>query len=247
MQTSEVISITKVGRGRVINLTVEKNHTFLTENGVVTHNCDRLTSATQDGLKAFQEDFSNNAIFIFTTNHPKKIIPAIHSRAPSFSFVIPNSEKPKLAGQMFKSLEKLLNNESISYSKEVLQTLVLKHFPDFRRTIGELQLYSNNAKKEIDIGILGANDAENAKELLKVLREKSFKGACQWVAQNSDMDCATMYRFIFDTVQPKISNTANLVLNLAEFQYKEAFMQDRELNSRALFVELMGSLNWKTE
>jgi len=39
-KTSEIKSIRFVGKGRVRNLTVNKNHTFLTANGIVTHNCD---------------------------------------------------------------------------------------------------------------------------------------------------------------------------------------------------------------
>jgi len=40
METKKVVSIKKVGRGHVRNLCVNKNHTFVTSNGIVTHNCD---------------------------------------------------------------------------------------------------------------------------------------------------------------------------------------------------------------
>jgi hypothetical protein len=36
----KVKSITKIGKGRVVNLCVEKNHTIVSENGIVSHNCD---------------------------------------------------------------------------------------------------------------------------------------------------------------------------------------------------------------
>lgn len=36
----KIVAIRKVGSGRVRNLSVTKNHTFVTENGIVTHNCD---------------------------------------------------------------------------------------------------------------------------------------------------------------------------------------------------------------
>ena len=40
MNLSKVKSIKKIAKGKVRNLTVSKNHTFVTENGIVTHNCD---------------------------------------------------------------------------------------------------------------------------------------------------------------------------------------------------------------
>ena len=36
----KIKSIKKIGSGRVRNLSVLKNHTFITESGIVTHNCD---------------------------------------------------------------------------------------------------------------------------------------------------------------------------------------------------------------
>jgi MoxR-like ATPase len=40
LESQKIKSIKKIGLGRVRNLTVNKNHTFLTSNGIVTHNCD---------------------------------------------------------------------------------------------------------------------------------------------------------------------------------------------------------------
>lgn len=40
IELQKIKSIKKVGVGKVRNLTVFKNHTFLTSNGIVTHNCD---------------------------------------------------------------------------------------------------------------------------------------------------------------------------------------------------------------
>lgn len=52
---SSVKSIKKVGTGTVRNLTVFKNHTFITENGVVTHNCDAGNANTIMCIQSIME------------------------------------------------------------------------------------------------------------------------------------------------------------------------------------------------
>jgi DNA polymerase III delta prime subunit len=75
-----VKSIKAVGNGRVVNLTVNKNHTFVTENGIATHNCDRLSDAAQKALRGITEDYSDRVRFIGTANYVNKIIPPLLSR-----------------------------------------------------------------------------------------------------------------------------------------------------------------------
>ena len=56
----KIKSIKRINEGHVINLTVHKNHTFITKNGIVTHNCDRLTPDFQAGFRGFLDEFSQN-------------------------------------------------------------------------------------------------------------------------------------------------------------------------------------------
>ena len=41
-------------------MTVDKNHTFITENGIVTHNCDGVTKNAQSALRGVISDFTEN-------------------------------------------------------------------------------------------------------------------------------------------------------------------------------------------
>ncbi|BCU95286.1 MAG: hypothetical protein CM15mV8_1300 [Caudoviricetes sp.] len=45
-----------------------------------------------------------------------------------------------------KRLGSILDDNKIPYDKKVLATLIEKHFPDFRKTINELQRYSVNVR-----------------------------------------------------------------------------------------------------
>ena len=67
-------------------------------------------------------------------------------------FAIKNGQKVKTAQALLKRLGKILDDEEIKYDNKVLGELIQKHYPDFRRTINELQRYS--VRGEIDDGIL---------------------------------------------------------------------------------------------
>ena len=96
MQKLDVKSIRPIGRGRVMNLTVKKNHTFLTENGIVTHNCEGMSSNASNSLKAVYEQFPTTR-FMMTTNNLSKVIPPLKSRSVVVEFRIDQKDKPKLA------------------------------------------------------------------------------------------------------------------------------------------------------
>ena len=54
--------------------------------------------------------------------------------------------------------------ENIEFDNKVLAELIQRHYPDFRRTINELQRYSVRGK--IDSGILVSLSEINNKELI---------------------------------------------------------------------------------
>ena len=108
--------------------------------------------SVQPALRNFIETFHKNCRFIFTCNYKNKILPALHSRCTVVDFRIVNGQKKILAVKLMNKLSSILNDEKIEFDKKVLSELIMKYFPDFRRTINELQRYSVRGK--IDIGIL---------------------------------------------------------------------------------------------
>ena len=133
---------------------------------------------------------------IFTCNFKNKIIPALHSRCTCIDFRITNGQKVKTATAFMLRLIKLLDEEQIGYDKKVIAELVQRHYPDFRRTINELQRYSVRGK--IDSGILVSLSEINNKELVKLLKEKRFGDMRKWVVQNLDKDPSSLFSGIYD-------------------------------------------------
>ena len=68
-----------------------------------------------------------------------------------------------------------------------------------------------------------------------------------WVVNNMDVEPATVFRGIYDVmneyVQPQ--SIPQLVLILADYQYKNAFVADHELNLVACMTEVMANVEVK--
>ena len=195
--------------------------------------------SVQPAMRNFTERFADNCSFIFTCNYKNRIIEPIHSRCAVIDFSLKNGEKQVIAARFMKRVEGILSDESIDYDKEVIAKLVLKHFPDFRRVLNELQRYSTSG--EINSGVLANIKEMNLKELIDSLREKNFSKMRQWVVANVDNDPATVYRKIYDELYNVVDKGSipQAVLTIAEYQYKSAFVADQEINLVACLVELM--------
>jgi DNA polymerase III delta prime subunit len=213
---------------------------------VILDEADYLNpNSTQPALRGFIEEFSNNCRFIFTCNYKNRIIEPLHSRCSVIDFKIENAEKAEIAGAFFKRTMGILKAENIEADQKVVAELVTKHFPDWRRVLNELQRYSVSGK--IDSGILVNMTEDSFKELVKNLKEKNFTEVRKWVAKNGDSETINIFKQLYDTasVNMEAASIPQLVLILADYQYKAAFVADHELNLMAALTEVMSSCKMK--
>ena len=201
---------------------------------------DNLTFDAQKALLGIIEETQKNCVYVFTCNYVNKLLPAIHSRTSSIQFKIPTKEKPKLAAEFFQRLIDILEGENISYEKNVLIELVQKYFPDFRRTLNELQRYTSSG--QLEISALSATINSNISQLLSYMKEYNFKEVRKWSALNCNDDMGIIFRQLYDEL-PKvlIPNTIpSSIILLADYQYKSNFVCDQEINLVACLTEIMG-------
>jgi len=214
---------------------------------VLLDEADHLNpQSTQPALRNFIEKYSKNCGFILTCNHVNKIHEAIRSRCSVVDFKIPADEMQTIAAAYYKRAKWILKNEKVPYDNAVLAEVIKYYFPDFRRVLGELQRYSSTG--QIDEGILSNKTAENLEQLFGLMKEKNFTDVRKWVAANSDIDSSNFYRQLFDELPERCSSTtatAEAILTLAEYQYKEAFVANPEINRVAMLAELMAGVQWK--
>lgn len=207
---------------------------------IILDEADYLTPEAQAAMRGAIEEFSSNCTFIFTCNFKSKLIDALHSRCSVIDFALKNDEKPRMASQLFTRLSIILNKEGVEYDKQVLIKIVEKHFPDYRRTLNELQRYSSSGS--LDAGIVAQlSDVRKIGELVKYLKEKNFGEMRKWVVMNSDIDPARVFRKIYDSLSESIKPEfiPQAVIVIAKYQYQSAFVADQEINLVACLTEMM--------
>jgi DNA polymerase III delta prime subunit len=205
---------------------------------VILDEFDHSTPALQAILRAGMEEVSRNCTFILTCNFKNRIIEPLHSRCSVIDFKIENKEKSSIANAFYKRLVGILKAENITFDKNIIVELVTKYFPDFRRILNELQRYGVSGKIESGI-LIGIEDSFS--ELVKNLKDKNFTNVRKWVAKNPDFETTELFRKLYDyssqVMEPQ--SIPQLILILSEYQYRDAFVADSEINTMSALVEIM--------
>ncbi len=211
---------------------------------VILDEADYLNpQSTQPALRGFIEEFANNCRFILTCNFKNRIIEPLHSRCGVYEFN--GGDKPTLCGEFMTRCQQILLDEGVVLHKpQVLADVIMKFFPDWRRVLNELQRYGMSGS--IDEGILVNISDKNYDDLFIHLKTKDFKKMRSWVVNNIDTDASAIFRSIYDRMGDKIAAASipQLVLILADYQYKNAFVADHELNVVACLTEVMANVEF---
>ena len=213
---------------------------------VILDEADYLNpQSTQPALRGFIEEFSNNCRFILTCNFKNRIIEPLHSRCTTIEFNVSKKQAAPLCGQFLKRCTNILKDEGIDYDEKVVAELIMKHMPDWRKVLNELQRYGSSGT--IDTGILVSLSEVSLNDLMIHLKQKNFKGMRQWVSNNIDSEPAAIYRKIYDNMNDYIDpqSIPQLVLILADYQYKNSFVADHELNTVACLTEVMAGVSFR--
>jgi len=197
--------------------------------------------STQPALRGFIEEFSNNCRFILTCNFKNRIIEPLHSRCGVYEFNTTKKDLAVLAAQFMKRCKSILEDEGVSYHEMAVADLIMKFAPDWRRVLNELQRFS------ISGNINSASETINTfDDLFNYLKTKDFKKMRAWVVNNIDTDASAIFRGIYDRMYDKLNpqSIPQLVLILADYQYKNAFVADHELNVVACMTEIMANVEF---
>ncbi len=213
---------------------------------VILDEADYLNpQSTQPALRGFIEEFSANCRFILTCNFKNRIIQPLHSRCTVIEFNIAKKDMPVLCNQFHNRVKTILGAEKVDHDPKIVAELIMKHQPDWRRVINELQRYGSGGI--IDSGILVNLADDSIDDLIKFLKLKDFRKMRQWVADNMDSEPAAIFRKLYDTMYEYVDGKSipQLVLILADYQYKNSFVADHELNLVACLTEIMANAEFK--
>ena len=209
---------------------------------VILDEADYLNpQSTQPALRGFIEEFANNCRFILTCNFKNRIIEPLHSRCGVYEFNTTKKDMVNLCMSFMDRAKIILTDEGVEYNEKVLAELIMKFAPDWRRVLNELQRQAFNGK------ITGINnDINNFSELFEHFKTKNFKSMRKWVTDNMDVEASAIFRGIYDQMYDhlKPQSIPQLVLILADYQYKQAFVADHELNVVACMTEIMANVEF---
>ena len=227
INTSYIKSIKKLGKSRVINLTVHKNHTFITRNGIITHNCDHITQDSQAAFRGFLDEFSVRTRFIFTGNYKTKIIQPLLDRLENYEY---SEFSPKdIIPQLINKLKFIAQNEQLDISDQQIKTIIKENYPKIRTMIGLLQKYKQS-------GVLKLNTDDYYQEIINALKEKNYEK--MYKAVNNLNDPESIYQYFYDHYQ-SLNNLSKGVIILAKYQAMSPMVRDKYLNACACMLELM--------
>ena len=214
---------------------------------VILDEADYLNaSSTQPALRGFIEEFSSNCRFILTCNFKNKIIEPLHSRCGVIEFNTTKKDMVKLCEQFMARVQDILKAEEITVpDQKILAELIMRYAPDWRRVLNELQRHSRGGVLSLDV--IGGSVTDNLSDLFGFMKDKNFKEMRKWVAQNMDVESAAIFRGIYDNMNDAVEpgSIPQLVLILADYQFKNAFAVDKELNMVACLTESMAQCEWK--
>lgn len=210
---------------------------------VIIDEADNLNAQyTQLALRSLMEEYSTNCGFILTANYPNKLIEPIRaSRCVMIEFKIPKAEKIDLMGDMIDVLADILHAEKIAYKANDLPVIIQRYFPDFRKTLSEIQIMSMSGT------LVFSEQTNDFTDLIKAIKSRNYGDCHKWYVNNVDNDFAALVRHLYDNMKnilkPESIPVAIMLLN--DYSYKNAFVVDQEINTMAMLTALMSECEWR--
>lgn len=207
---------------------------------VILDEADYLSPSVQPALRGFIEEFASTTSFIFTCNHSNRIIAPLHSRCSVVNFTVPKAERANIMARFATRAFQILDAELITYDKLVVMEAVRLYFPDFRRTLNELQRFSTSG--ELSREILSQMTDKDVSALYAILASKDFTKLRKWMSDHDDLNESAFYRMLSDTLPERVAPAVlpELIILLADYSYRVAFAADKSLNMLACLTEIMG-------
>lgn len=205
--------------------------------------CDEYDFTTPNAMAALRnlmETFSGTTRFILTCNYIEKIIEPIQSRCQVFAITPPSKKDVAI------HVNEILQTEHVTFKPEDLVAIINSGYPDIRRILNTCQRQIVNGELKLDTHTL--IESNYADKVLNLLAEKTdkktlFTNIRQLIADSQIKDYTALYRHLYDNLDLfATGHIGPVILILAEAQYKESMVVDKEINIMAMFVSLINEL-----
>ena len=200
---------------------------------IILDECDYLTPNAQAALRNLMETFSKHCRFILTCNYVERIIDPIQSRCQSYKVVPPS--KKEVAQQMVN----ILKQENCTFELDDIALIVNAGYPDIRRVINSAQRQIIDGKLTIDTSSVIQNNYKL--QLLEMLSSGAkLNDIRKLIADNSISDYSELFRLLYDEVDNYgKGKQAECIMNIAEAQFQDVNVVDKEINFMSLIIRIM--------
>ena len=200
---------------------------------IILDECDYLTPNAQAALRNLMETFSKHCRFILTCNYVERIIDPIQSRCQPYK-IVPPSRK-----DVAKQMVNILDKEGANYNLDDVALLVNAGYPDIRRVINSAQRQVVDGKLKVDVNSVIQNDYK-VKLLESLTPNTKVTSIRQLLADNSVTDYSELYKLLYDEIETySHGKEAECILAIAEGQYQDVQVVDKEINFMSTIVKLL--------
>lgn len=207
---------------------------------IICDEFDYMTVNGQAALRNLMETFSKTTRFILTCNYVEKIIDPIQSRCQVFAITPPSKKDVAIR------VNKILQDESVSFTPEDLVTIINSGYPDIRRILNACQRQVVNGKLVLDkASLIEANYMDKLVELLSSGQDvkTKFTSIRQLLADSQVKDYTALYRFLYDNLDSfATGHVGPVILIIAEAQYQDSMVVDKEINVMSMFVKILNEI-----
>jgi len=208
---------------------------------VILDEFDGATPDLQKAMKASIEEYQESCRFILTANNISAIIEPIQSRVDCIDFNFNDLEtKQHMIPSICKHVMAILRQEKIAFDEQqTIADLVINCYPDIRTTIRlirDCHEQYGSVNKNI-FTLQNVND-----EFYNLILNKKVTHARRYVMDNN-INLTEVYGLIKkNMVDGKLiedrSKIPQVICTLNEYDFRHAFVSDKELNFAACLFEL---------
>ena len=207
---------------------------------IICDEFDYMTINGQAALRNLLETFSKTTRFILTCNYVEKIIDPIQSRCQVFGITPPSKKDVAVR------VSQILQTEKVTFKPEDLVSIINAGYPDIRRILNSCQRQVVNGELNVDKqSLIEANYMDKVLELLtsKPDKKQLFNSIRQLLADSQVKDYTALYRFLYDNIDNfATGHIAGTILIIAEAQYQDSFVVDKEINVMSMFIKMINEL-----
>ncbi len=210
---------------------------------VIMDECDRMSDQAQDSLKGLIELTSKKCRYIFISNHIERVNGGLLSRTQEFPFGVSENQKKMLIKGYFERIKHILDSEEISYDPKIVAKFCVSKYPDFRKTLGEIQKFAD-AYGEINEDIFNLQDESISIDLIEAMKSKQV-GTIRKIV--SIIDPATFYSTIYQDIKTHLAEKSIIpcIHTLGQFCHWHVTTINKEINLMDFCVTLMEEVEWK--